>query len=511
MSAKFFYFLIVSTVFITSCGSVKKHNVAVTTLHSPESLREDIDYAYNNLQKHHPDLYWNISKDSLDTRFELLKNQIKQPMTSKSFYRLLAPVIASIRQGHTVVYPSGIIQTKKDRKKKGKRQNPFYNLVFTKIDTNFYIKKNYGKDSSLVVNAKLLQIDGVSPNSILKTCQNFITGDGYNTSFVPETISQSIGAFYLVAYPHKDSVALKLAIKDSIYTHYISYYPKKNLKNKNTKKKESRKQRRATRRRRKITGYNPETKENTRELRIYDSIPSTAYMKIRSFTNGNYWTFYEESFKKLDSLNIQNLIIDLRDNGGGRIKEVQELFSYLTDKDFQFLAPSKMTKRMSYLYPSIHNKSWIQRSLAFISFPVLTPYVVLLKEEKVEGEIYLKLMTKNYEVSDSSFKGKIYVLINGKSFSSSGLISTHLKATNRATFVGEETGGAYNGNISGRTAHYELPHSKLRLYVGVLTIKTPHNVEPDGYGVKPDVYIPTTQLDKDEQLDWILSDIKKSK
>ena len=41
-----------------------------------------------------------------------------------------------------------------------------------------------------------------------------------------------------------------------------------------------------------------------------------------------------------------------------------------------------------------------------------------------------------------------------------------------------------------------------------MTIKTPYTTDPDGYGVKPDIYIPTSKLEVDEQLEWVLNDIK---
>ncbi len=59
-------------------------------------------------------------------------------------------------------------------------------------------------------------------------------------------------------------------------------------------------------------------------------------------------------------------------------------------------------------------------------------------------------------------------------------------------------------------ANIELPNSKLRMRVGLMNLKTPYTIEPDGFGVKPDVSIKTTRFDKDEQLDWVLSDILKN-
>jgi hypothetical protein len=55
------------------------------------------------------------------------------------------------------------------------------------------------------------------------------------------------------------------------------------------------------------------------------------------------------------------------------------------------------------------------------------------------------LLTRQHQLSPNAFKGKIYVMING-SFSASSLISSNLK-TPKVTFVGEETGGAFNGTM----------------------------------------------------------------
>ena len=46
--------------------------------------------------------------------------------------------------------------------------------------------------------------------------------------------------------------------------------------------------------------------------------------------------------------------------------------------------------------------------------------------------------------------------------------------------------------------------------IGLMTIKTPHHIEPDGFGIKPDVYIPTTKLERDEQLEWIINDVQNN-
>ncbi len=106
-------------------------------------------------------------------------------------------------------------------------------------------------------------------------------------------------------------------------------------------------------------------------------------------------------------------------------------------------------------------------------------------------------------------------MINGYSFSASSILSTQLQANNRAVFVGEETGGAYNGTVAGIYKMYLLPASKIKIRIGLMQIEAPFKQQPDGFGNKPDVEIlPTVKdrrLGKDPELDWILNDIEKKK
>lgn len=121
--------------------------------------------------------------------------------------------------------------------------------------------------------------------------------------------------------------------------------------------------------------------------------------------------------------------------------------------------------------------------------------------------------SKEHKPNPKNYKGKLYVLINGNSFSASSILSTQLKATNRATFVGQETGGAYNGTVAGIFKGYELPNSKVVMRIGMMQVETYYKMEPDGYGVPADIEITPTRADReaqrDPELEWILNDIKK--
>lgn len=510
----------------SSCASVEKYNQHISKLHSPTELHEDIDYAYGKIKKLHPDLYWYISEDSLDHEFNSLKENIQSPMTSVEFYKQLSPVVASIKQGHTYIESPKKKQSKQDIKENGNTVNPFKPFGFDNIDNKLIIRKNYGKDSTIIEGSEVLSVDNENVDSLIASFQKLYTGDGYNESFVPRHSMTSFSKMYLNSHEQKDSILITLMKNDSIYSHYLFSHKKKDTaikdstytqdsipkKTKTEKKnaKQIRKQRRVWE---KIHAYDKYKKEEIRHFEFIesDSLNSISYMKIRGFKGGKYKDFYKECFAKIDSANCENLIIDLRDNLGGSLSEIHELYSYLTDKEFVFIEKSKMTKRTSFMYPSFHSNSVLVKSFAVLFYPVLAG-VQIAKVRNHDGVPYFSFKSsKKTDPKTNNYMGKIYVLINGTSFSASCILSTNLDATERATFVGDETGGAYNGTVAGLRALIELPNSKVIMKVGLLTINAPYTTTPDGYGIKPDIYINNTTLEKDEQLDWILDDIKKLK
>ncbi|HIP47977.1 MAG TPA: peptidase S41 [Lutibacter sp.] len=512
--------LLLGVFLFSSCASVEKYNKQISSLHSVASIHEDIDESYKILQRLHPDLYWFTPKDSLDFAFSQLKESIDKPLSSRDFYKQLAPVIAKIKQGHTSVSPPYIKQTRKEKKAKGKRSSPFKRVRFKGIVGKVYIEKTFKKkDSLLLVGSEVLSVNGESTKSLLKSYDNLVSGDGYNTTFLPKIKSKYFGVYYLKSHGERDSIKLDLKYKDSLYSHYLveSFSKIKDTTQKKAKPKrlgkralkQEKKKKKAKKKWNKMVGFNKYTKEQTRIFKFInqDSI-NVAYIKIRRFKTGDPEAFYEDAFKKIDSAKVQHLIIDLRDNLGGSLAQVADVYSYLTDKDYVLLEDSEMTSRWSYMYPVMHSKSFLFKSLGILFSPIYTPYIQALKVKSRNGKHFFRnKYAKEQEFKENNYKGKLYVIINGTSYSASSTLSTHLKATKRATFVGEETGGTYNATVAGMFVYKDLPNTKVSMRFGVMRIKTPYTGKPDGYGIKPDVYIPTTTLEKDEQLEWILKDI----
>lgn len=517
------FFTVCFMLLLASCKSVKRHNIKIVQQHVVEDLKTDVDEVYNQLQKHHPKLYQYTSKAILDFKIDSLKKSIKSPIDSRAFYKKLAPVISHVRQGHLVVGPANKKFTKKERKALKKNTFEFYNLDFEYSDGKLWVVNTKGKDSSYL-GSQVVKINDDLVDSLLITYKTRFASDGYNKTLKNRAVGRYFSSFYYKDKGFVDSLKMTLKNNDSLFTKLLKRIPKKekkllhdsikidkpkptkdDLRLAKAKKKRSKKENRKR-------GFYAQRNEYNRNFEFIGQDSLVAYMNIKSFTKGNYKQFYKACFKKIDSAKTKHFILDLRNNGGGRVAEIDYLYSYLTNTPYKFIEPSEVKSRTP-----IFNYIMTSSTGLKILGTVLSPLIItadLLHTKKKDDAFYFKFkQTKTRQPKALNYKGNMYVLINGNSFSASSLISTHLKAQKRAIFVGEETGGAFNGCVAGFYKIYELPTSKLKLRIGLMQIEAPYKQLPDGYGIKPDVEIYPTITDRlsnnDPELNWVLKAIYK--
>ena len=522
---------------LVSCNSIETYNLQVTKQHPVQDLQDDVDAIYNQLKRNHPHLYQFTPKETLDFKFDSLKTAITKPMDSRKFYKQLAEVTKYVGQGHFSVAPPSKRFDKKEREKQSKLKFGINFLEFEYLDEQLFVVDALGQDSVLI-NAQVLKIGNEAPQKLIKKYKRIIASDGYNTTFHDRVAGRRFLNYYIKDKGHFDSISLTLKTPDSTF---IKKYKRINSKDSTAlsleiDKKEVKKDtirltkaaRKAKKREAKALrdfnskhGYTsikffPEVKTYNRNLNFVGKDSTVALLKIKSFTKGNFKGFYDDTFTSLDSLKTKTLIIDLRNNFGGRLSEIAYLYSFLSDKNVTFINKSETKTRLPFLKSIMSNANPFGiKVLAGVLSPVIAP-IEYFKSSKKDGKLYYKLkQAKLSEAKPLNFKGKIYVLINGNSFSASSVLSSQLQGTKRATFVGEETGGAYNGTVAGLMKMYILPNTKVEARIGLLHIDTKQKTGTDGYGVKPDVKITPTYQDRlnniDPELQWVLEDIEGQK
>jgi len=397
-------YFICFTVLLSSCASVAKYNKSVTQNHAIVDLKKDVDATYRQLRRNHPKLYQYISKEKLETKFDSLKNTITTPLTSRAFYEKLAPVVKSIGQGHISVVPPQVRLEKEKRKELKGAKNGFSKLDFINFKDELYIKNGIDTDNVLI-GSKIIKIDSVVPATLIKKYNKLISSDGYNKTLFDNFVGSRFGTFYNLEKGFQDSIQVTFQNKDSIFTKTYAWVKKKKdtttikdtiqvtPRKKQTKaeKREAKLARKTLKRYNSKRGYVPSKKQYTRTLSFANIDSTVAYLKIRGFSNGNYKDFYAETFQLLDSLDAKNLVIDLRDNGGGRLSEIEDLYSYLTKDTFQFILPSEVTNRTPLMKSILSNTNPLFiRGIAVLVSPIIVTHN-LLKTKKVDGKIYYNI------------------------------------------------------------------------------------------------------------------------
>jgi C-terminal processing protease CtpA/Prc len=212
--------------------------------------------------------------------------------------------------------------------------------------------------------------------------------------------------------------------------------------------------------------------------------------------------FFRESFAEIDKRKSSALILDLRDNGGGADDLGKLLLSFLIDQPFQY-------------YDDL-----VLNGLDF-GFRKYTSQKQSLPANMMERQPngkYRMVKHPNWglqQPSKPTFTGKVYILINGNSFSTTSEFLSHAHARKRATFIGEESGGGYYGNTSGPGALLTLPNTKLQTYVPLMTYyMAVRDYKAASHGVVPDYPVSYTIeelcAEKDKELALALELARKN-
>jgi C-terminal processing protease CtpA/Prc len=248
-------------------------------------------------------------------------------------------------------------------------------------------------------------------------------------------------------------------------------------------------------------GYDPQTKTWSKNLTFTSPDSSIAILTVRDFSNGVYTDYYRKCFRMLDSLKTKTLILDVRDNPGGNAPDAACLFSYLADTVFIFDDKSEVVSKKSITqYRYFRGNPLLINAILAIGYPMqlFEKGVLLMLTQQGPDQKYYT----SFPESDSArpkkkrFRGDLYVVINGGTFSAAANLASNLKGINRGTFVGEETGGAANGTVAGKMAMIKLPESRLFFTFGLAHTQPHYRSGPPGRGVMPDVEIRPTVQDR---------------
>jgi hypothetical protein len=373
---------------------------------APEALRKDFLLLKDTIQKIHPGLYRYQSKSAINYVFDSCYMAIKDSMTVPEFYLLTRFVIASVNDGHTNCRLSDEIR------------NQYINSEKVVPAMVFFIHKKAfifcAKQNDSLAESEILSIDNHKMDEIVARLFTYIPSDGNIESRKNWELPEYFQMLYNLVYGEREIYHIVYKTKAGEIRSTILHADF--IKN--------------------IICAHPFSRPD-KYLQLSYTANNIAVLTLKSFFDGflaqtkeNFKQFLDSAFNDIREKKSTRLLIDVRSNQGGNDENGILLYSWLTANPFIYYSSQEnVTRKFS-------------------------------ENERANPGIK--------QSKEKNFSGKVYVLMNGRSFSGTAEFCSIFKTNSRGLLIGEECGGGYYGNTSGDEIHLLLPNTKISVRIPMI-------------------------------------------
>lgn len=423
---------------------------------SAEDARADVALLRRGFETIHPGLYRYASKKEIDAAFAMLEEAASGPITELALHREIALMLAKIHCDHTKAEMS-------DALTKYRESNPTHlPFRFRLIEGRMIVISNDGQPSSPPIGSEILTVNGITvPNLLIKlgktvaydgdTDQAIAVKLGDDSDLMGDDFNEYYPSFF--GFPAEwnigwktigSATALQSTLKPVTFESWIKLdAPGGKYRNE---------------------FYNSVT---------WRMAGKVARLKIDTFVNYRNpvqpTAFLGGFFKTMQSEDIEHLILDLRNNGGGSEDVSIALGRFLFDRPFLWSKPVRYkTLRIGEL--AEHIETWGDREARF------NPPSSLFKKT-ADGWYDRIPVSKAPENSDDEstvehqivgadrFTGRLTVLSGPQNGSGGTRTIAQLKEKAGATIIGEDSSGSAEGPTSGSVFLMTLPKSGLKVRI----------------------------------------------
>jgi hypothetical protein len=435
----------------------KKNDKPLSRKYAAFQLREDAQLMKEVIMKMHPAIGIYQPRNYYDKLFDDFIASLSDSLTERQFRIKTKIILDELHCGHTEALSSEAYMKAVNKMKPG--YSPY---VFIPLQEKVFVfaSLNRKRDTLLKKGDVITRINGVSTDSMLRLCRKLITTDGYNVTGKDHYLKLGFNSYYPALFGRPDTFDVEVLKGEKLArvrypALHVNSMPSIPLLAKDD------------------STYRIFKRAKIKYKQL-DGEGKSALVKVHSFSKSGYRKAYRKIFKSLEKQKTENLVLDLRYNGGGSLENSYTLLSYLID-----------SARTQTLRTGIKNYPQRRYTHGNIMFKLMRFGfgIIAHKERKQDTASYVYRIKprKNHH-----FNGKVYVLINGGSFSASCLVGAYLKEHQRASFIGEETSGALEGCNAGITPYYKLPNTKIKIRVPAFRIMHDVNSGITGRGIMPD-------------------------
>jgi C-terminal processing protease CtpA/Prc len=395
-------------IFIISLGSHLVYSQSFNVM----ELEEDYAYLIDKIEEINPAL------EAYNPNFEKEANAVMGSVESElnllDHFANVSRIVCQSNEGH---FGLGNWQ---DTLHKGFLNNSFsYLPLHVKVlNKRLFIWNNYSSSDLAHKGDEILSINGKSTAEVINELFQYIPSDGQIETYKEKQLGSGFNWMYYLylGQPKQFKLILKGYESKQEKEVEISAITRsemgRNYKSRNT------------------TPTVKEEKAGQQEVFENSIGDSYALLTLKTFNRAKLEKhdikaakLFKSIFKDYQEREVRHLIIDLRDNSGGR-KE----------------------------------------------FPIgILPFVLQQDKKGIyQTAISWKGKEKNYKLPSKSkyaFTGTIYVLVNGGTYSAGSVMARYLKEYGNAIVIGDETGTRYEGFAAGSEEIIFLPHSGFRISI----------------------------------------------
>lgn len=391
---------------------------------SPAQQISDFDDLCSKLESVHPDLYLYQSKKEYENNKMKIKASMTDSIKISDFYFKIAPFIANIKDGHSMMLPPITSDFVSYVKKDGKTMP----LRIKEVENVFVVDYPIVMNSGFNEGDTIFSINGVDSKDILKKAYD-LWGSEKDNGIKEAAVNTYLSLLFWHMYRWDDSYVFMVKHGNTIEKKHLEGVP----------------QSMAMKVRREMLSKNKPESFSCK----FSSDYTQATLIIRNVYNEKALKeFCDSVFKEINYRKIPEIIIDMRNNTGGSSQCVERLISYFPHPEYVLYSKSQIKVST---YSKAYNKERHPEIYSQIcNIPDGELFVVkesLIEDNRKEANLY---------------RGKIIVLVNNKTYSGASSFAHVMNKLGIASVEGE-TGcpTVYFGNF----LPFTLPNSKIDYYI----------------------------------------------
>ncbi|MDP5200142.1 S41 family peptidase [Flavobacterium sp. DG2-3] len=471
-----------------------------------EKLQQDLKIFKEIREIANSGLYKYRTKQQIDSIYNWAFSQIKEPKELIEFYKIILQITdfeGSLHNDTTL--PD-------DFERKYSSANTFFPYPVKLIHNNLIL--NF-KNEEIPLGSQIHSINGIETQKIIPSLYKYYTTDGHNITGKSIGIGSSFAKYFEMEYGAKKSFLVEYSLPNQT---------QKQTKSISSVSNEIRKENFKNRFSLPIDSLQYQKAKDKYSFKIISE--NTALLSVHTFVIGRnakdkqhiaYKKYLDSCFEYLSKHSeIKNLIVDVRNNGGGTDPNDIITFSYLAQKPFRENESAYVNFQKipfpKYLVYEETDPNKQKEELKDFEDEIIEEFPKLIDQKYPQDNKFNMLL----EPDKNSFKGQIYMLISPRIASAGSLFASLVAGNTKAIVIGEETMGGYFGHNGHTPIEYELPNTKIKTQFSIVNLEQDVPKKTNqifGRGVIPDHEISQTLEDfmqnRDTQFEYTLKLIEK--